>query len=119
MKKLTTEEIKVFADSLCFTEAEAKEVTDLFFKIKSVEPDSWKIVYALSDVDEYIWEWENHWHREANWNEYYGYEKENCFYCYGDTEAEAKEIFKGIESFKAYVSSFSYELSNGLIIVVG
>ena len=119
MKKLCTREVKLFAECLGFTEAEAKEVTDLFYKIKSAKPDCWQVGQELNTVDEYIDEWEGHWHRETNWKEYYEYEKEECMYCYGNTDAEAEAIFKNIESFKACVSSFSYELSNGLIIVVG
>jgi hypothetical protein len=119
MKKLNTEEIKQFADALCMTEQEAKEVTDLFYKLKMENPiNNWKVSMPLNDVDEYIREWENHWHRELNWNEYYDYEKENYMYCYADTDAEAEKIFESIETFKNCVSSHSYELSDGLIVIV-
>ena len=118
MKRLCTREIKHFADYLGFTESEATEVTDLFFEIKSVNPDSWKVCESLDDVDEYIKEWEGHWHREANWQEYYKDEKANWLYCYADTDEEAEEIFKTIDTFKSAVANHSYELSNGTIVVV-
>lgn len=120
MKILNTEEIKTMADALFMTEQEAKETADIFVKIYKEQGNKsgWKIGTSLKTVDDYIDEWENHWHRETNWKEYYEYEKEECMYCYGNTDAEAEEIFKNIESFKAYVSSFSYELSNGLIVIV-
>ena len=119
MKKLNTEEIKQFADALCFTEREAKEITDLFYKLKVENPiNNWKVALPLNDVDEYIREWENHWHRETNWEEYYKYEKENESYCYGDTDEEIEKIFKTEESFRECVSGRSYELSTGLIVIV-
>lgn len=119
MKKLNTEEIKQFADALCFTESEAKEITDLFYNLKMENPiNNWKVGMPLNDVDEYIREWENHWHREANWKEYYKYEKENESYYYGDTDGEIEKIFKSEESFRNCVSNRSYELSTGLIVIV-
>ena len=124
MKKLNAEEIKQFADALCFTEAEAKEVTDLFYKLKSANPDCWQIGQELSNVDEYIREWEDHWHREESWQEYYDYEKEHYLYCYADTDEEAEAIFKDLETFKSsvgnsmYLNCTSYELSNGIIVIV-
>lgn len=124
MKKLTTKEIKEFAECLFFTEAEAKEVTDLFYKIKSERPDNWRVGKALDTVDEYIDEWEDHWHREESWQEYYDYEKEQYMYCYADTDEEAEAIFKDLETFKKEVSASlyfngsSYELSNGVIVIV-
>ena len=116
MKKLNTEEIEHFAFVLGFTESEAKEITDLFYNLK-IE-NSWKVGMPLNDVDEYIREWENHWHREANWKEYYNYEKENCLYYYADTDEEAEAIFESMEKFKECVSNMAYELSSGLIAVV-
>lgn len=116
MKKLSPEEIKIFAGCLCFTENEAKEITDLFYNLKA--ENSWKIDMPLNDIDEYIREWENHWHREANWQEYYNYEKENCLYCYADTDEEAEAIFESLETFKERVLNLTYELSSGLIVVV-
>lgn len=119
MKKLSTEEIKQFAYALCFTESEAKEITDLFYNLKMENPiNNWKVGMPLNNVDDYISEWEGHWHREINWEEYYEYEKENNLYCYGETEDEAESIFSSLESFKKCVSNECYELTNGLIIVV-
>lgn len=119
MKKLNTEEIEHFAFVLGFTESEAKEITDLFYKLKAENPISnWKVGMPLNDVGEYIREWENHWHRETNWKEYYNYEKENFLYCYADTDEEAEAIFESMEKFKECVSNMAYELSSGLIAVV-
>ena len=119
MKKLNTKEIKHFADCLGFTEAEAKEVTDLFYNLKTENPvNNWRVGMPLNDVDDYIREWENHWHREESWQEYYDYEKENCLEDYADTDEEAEAIFETLETFKDCVSNHSYELSNGLIVIV-
>lgn len=114
MKKLNNEEIKIMADALGMSIQEAQETADIFVKLYKKQP----LNMPLDSVDDYIDEWESHWHREANWQEYYEYEKEECMYCYGNTDAEAEEIFRNIETFKNHVSGFSYELSNGLIIVV-
>lgn len=118
MKKLNTEEIKQFANALSFTESEAKDITDLFYKLKIENPiNHWKVLMPLNDVDEYIREWENHWHREMNWQEFYNYEKECNLYDYD----KAEEIFETIETFKDYVKTFdfAYELKcSDMIIVV-
>ena len=116
MKKLTAEEIKEFAEYLCFTDADAKEITDLFYRLKS--DGSWQIGTPLDTVEDYVWEWEGHWHRETNWQEYYEYEKEQYLYCYADTEEEAEEIFGSTETFKSKVAKHSYELTSGLIVIV-
>ena len=120
MKKLSNEEIKTMADALCMTEQEAKETADIFVKIYEEQGNKsgWKIHLPLNNVDDYISEWEGHWHREINWEEYYEYEKENNLYCYGETEDEAESIFSSLESFKKCVLNECYELTNGLIIVV-
>ena len=118
MKKLNTEEIKQFANALSFTESEAKDITDLFYKLKIENPiNHWKVLMPLNDVDEYIREWENHWHREMNWQEFYNYEKECCYYDYDEPET----IFTTIETFKEYVKmfDFAYELKcSDMIIIV-
>lgn len=119
MKRLNVEEIKQVADALCMTEQEAKEVTEIFADIYEKEQGGkhgWKIGKPLENADDYIDEWEGHWHRETNWQEFYEYEKENCYSDYNEAEA----IFETIETFKEYVElfEFAYELSNGLIIVV-
>ena len=119
MKKLNTEEIKQFADALCFTESEAKEITDLFYKLKVKNPiNNWKVAMPLNDVDEYIREWENHWHRETNWEEYYKYERENCLADYDFEIGSAERVFKNLDTFKEEVDYCSYELSTGLIVIV-
>ena len=75
----------------------------------------------LNDVDEYIREWENHWHRENNFTECFEYEKDNEFTEY-DYEV-AVEIFKDIEKFREWVmgdkeTQFVYQLPNNNMVVV-
>ena len=122
MKKLNTEEIRQFADILGFTESEAKDITDLFYNLKTENPKSyWRVSTSLNDVDEYIREWENHWHRETNFEECFKYEKEDEFYEY---EPEtAKQIFSNIEVFREYAmenkeTQFVYQLPNNDMVVV-
>ena len=119
MKILNTEEIKQVANALCMTEQDAKEVTDIFANIYQNEQDGkhgWKVGMPLESADDYIREWENHWHREANWQEYYNYEKENCWYDYDKPEI----ILKSVETLKDDVQNYiAYELSSGMIIIVG
>lgn len=119
MKRLNTEEIKQVADALLMTEQEAQQIADIFAEIYEKEQGGkhgWKIGMPLESADDYIREWENHWHREMNWQEYYNYEKDNYFYDY-DT---AEEIFKTAETFKDYIkqNNIAYELNSGMIIIV-
>lgn len=120
MKRLNTEEIKQVADALIMTEEMAKEVTDIFAYIYEKEQGGkygWKIGMPLESADDYIREWENHWHRENNWQEFYEYEKGCCLYDYN----EAEKIFKTAETFKEYarMCDYVYELKcNNMIIVV-
>lgn len=122
MKKLNTEEIKLFADALCFTESEAKGVTDPFYNLKMENPiNNWRVSKSLDNVDEYIDEWENHWHRETNIKECFDCEKDEYYDAY-DTEF-AKEIFTSIEAFKKYATEgktqFVYQLpDNDMVVVV-
>lgn len=121
MKKLNTEEIKQFADALCFTESEAKGVTDLFYNLKIQYPlGHLKITLPLNSVDEYIDEWEGHWHREINIKECFESEKDGYYYAY-DPEL-AKEIFSSVEAFKKYAmegkTQFVYQLPNSDMVVV-
>ena len=120
MKILNTEEIKIMSGCLCMTELEAEEVAEIFVKIYTEEQgnkEGWKIKSPLNNVDDYIDEWEGHWHRELNWEEFYKDEKDN-YYNYYD-EAEAEEIFKSLETFKTHKQNVVYELKhNGMIIVV-
>lgn len=121
MKRLNTEEIKQFANVLGFTESEAKDITDLFYNLKVENPiNHWRVLMPLNDVDEYIREWENHWHRENNFTECYEYEKENEF---DEYEYEtAKHIFSSEEAFKEYAmdkeTQFVYQLPNNDMVVV-
>ena len=121
MKKLTTEEIKQFADALGFSQSEAKDITDLFYKLKTANPiNHWRVMLPLDNVDEYIREWENHWHREANIEECFKCEKDEYFYEY-DPEL-VQEIFENIESFKEYSmegdTQFVYQLPNNKMVAV-
>lgn len=120
MKKLSKEEIIQFADVLLFTESEAKYITDLFYKLKTASSiNNWRVLLPLDNVDEYIKEWENHWHRENNLKECFEYEKNNNFYDYDN----ANIIFSSEESFKEYAMDkeiqFVYQLpNNGIVVVV-
>lgn len=120
MKKLNIEETKLMANALSMTEQEAHEVANVFADIFTNEQNGksgWKIHSLLESVNDYIREWEDHWHREANWQEYYLYEKENCYYDYDGPE----EIFKTLDTFKKYIQiyDYAYELKcNGMIIIV-
>lgn len=122
MKRLNVEEIKQFADALGFTESESKDITDLFYNLKKENPvNNWRVLMPLNDVDEYIREWENHWHRESNLKECFEYEKENEYSEY-DIEV-AMNIFEDIEVFKDYVmgdkkTQFVYQLPNNDMVIV-
>lgn len=121
MKKLNTEEIKQFAHALCFTESEAKNVTDLFYNLKAENPKAnWRVSNALDSVDEYIDEYEGHWHRETNIEECFELEKDGYYYAY-DPEL-AKEIFTSIEAFKKYAmegkTQFVYQLPDSDMVIV-
>ena len=122
MKKLNIEEIKQFARVLNFTESEAKDITDLFYNLKMENPvNHWRVLMSLNDVDEYIREWEDHWHRENNFRECFEYEKKCEF---GEYEYEtAKQIFASEEAFKEYVmgdkeTQFVYQLPNNEMVIV-
>lgn len=122
MKKLNTEEIKQFADALGFTQSEAKDITDLFYNIKKENPvNHWRVLMPLNNVDEYIREWENHWHRESNLTECFEYEKE---YAFDNYEYEtAKKIFANEETFKNYAmddkkTQFVFHQPNNDMVVV-
>lgn len=117
MKILNKAEIKEFADSLSMTEEQAQEVANIFVKIYTEEQKNkrgWKVQKPLESVNDYINEWEEFWHRESDWDEYYKYEKENCFYDYENSE----KVFESMETFKTEVAGHSYELKCGLIIIV-
>ena len=117
MKVLDKQEIKQMADALMMTEQDTQEVADIFVKILAEEQNGnygWKIHKPLNDVDDYIREWEDHWHREENWQEYYDYESNNFFYDY----EMAEKVFETLETFKDNVAESSYELGSGLIIIV-
>lgn len=122
MKKLNMEEVKQFAGALDFTESEAKDITDLFYNLKMKnQTNHWRVLMPLNDVDEYIREWENHWHRENNLKECFEYEKENEYFEY-DIEV-ATNIFEDIKLFKEYVmgdekTQFVYQLPNNDMVIV-
>lgn len=122
MKKLNAEEIKWFADALNFTESEAKDITNLFYSLKMENPiNYWRVLLPLNDVDEYIREWENHWHRETNFTECFKYEKENQFYEYD--RHIAQQIFVSEAAFKEFAmgdieTQFVYQLPNNNMVVV-
>lgn len=112
MRKLNAREIKEFADYLGFTESEAKDITDLFYNLKANN----RIRLPLDIVDEYILEWENHWHRENNFRDCFLYEKENEYYEYGEI---AELIFANEEAFREYsLNEFVFQLPNNDMVVV-
>jgi hypothetical protein len=121
MKKLNNMEIKQFADALFFSQSEAQDITDLFYNLKKANPiNHWRVMLPLNNVDEYIREWENHWHRESDIEECFKYEKDAYFYAY-DPEF-AQKIFENIESFKEYSmkgkTQFVYQLPNNKMVAV-
>ncbi len=121
MKKLNTDEIKQFANALSFTESEAKDITDLFYNLKMQDPIiNWRILSPLDNVDEYIKEWENHWHREINIEECFKYERDEQYYSYNPLVA--KEIFTSIEAFKKHAMhenmQYVYQLPHNDMVVV-
>ena len=122
MKKLNAEEIKKFAKYLSFTESEAKDIADLFYNLKMENPNNRRrVLMHLDNVNEYIKEWENHWHRETNFTECFRYEKE-CEFCEYEYEI-AKQIFASEEAFKQYAmgdkeTQFVYQLPNNDMVVV-
>lgn len=122
MKRLNTEEIRQFAGALGFTESEAKDITDLFYNFKMENPvNHWRVLMPLNDVDEYIREWENHWHRESNFKSCFEYERDCEFYEY-DREV-AEQIFVSEEAFMEYAmgnkeTQFVYQLPNNDMVVV-
>ena len=121
MKKLNNLEIKQFADALCFSQSEAQDITDLFYNLKKANPiNHWRVRLPLDNVDEYIREWENHWHREANIEECFKCEKNGEYYAY-DPEL-AQTIFESIETFKEFAmkgdTQFVYQLPNNKMVAV-
>ena len=122
MKRLNAEEVKQFADALIFTESQAKDIADLFYNLKVENPvNHWRVLLPLNDVDEYIREWENHWHRERNFKECFEWEKDNEYFEY-DVDV-ATEIFEDIEVFREYAmgdkeTQFVYQLPNNDMVVV-
>ena len=121
MKKLTTEEIKQFAEALCFSQSEAQDITDLFYNLKIQYPlGHLKIILPLNNVDEYIREWENHWHRESDIEECFKCEKDEYDYAY--KPELANEIFSSIEAFKEYAmkgdTQFVYQLPNNKMVAI-
>ena len=121
MKKLTTNEIKQFAEALSFSQSEAKDITNLFYNLKIQYPlGHLNIILPLNNVDEYIKEWENHWHRELSIEECFECEKDGYYYSYDPKLAQ--KIFKNIESFKEYAmkgdTQFVYQLPNNKMVAV-
>ena len=121
MEKLNTQEIQDFANCLGFTFSEARDITDLFYKLKKENPiNHWRVMLPLNNFDEYVREWENHWHRETDIEECFKSEKEGEYYSY-DPEL-AKEIFTNVEAFKKYAmegkTQFVYQLPNNKMVAV-
>lgn len=112
MKRLTDKEIKTFADELCFTKEQARDITDLFLELST----SWQVNSPLDSVGDYIVEWLNHWHRETNAEEFYTYEKEHCFFDYDN-----QRVFESIETFMDFAcieQQFAFKLKHSDMIIV-
>ena len=112
MKTLNNEEIKVFADTLAFTEEQARDITDLFMELSY----SWQVNSPLNCVEDYIYVWECRWHREENAKTFYEYEKENCFYDYDD-----ESVFESVETFIDFAcveQQFAFKLKHSDMIIV-
>lgn len=117
MKRLNSEEIKYFASMLDFTESEAKDITDLFYRLKMEnKTKNWRVCRSLDSVEEYIKEWEDHWHREVNFSEFFKYEKESMYYAYDE---DAEWIFASEDSFKEHkMNNSAFQLPNNEMVVV-
>ena len=102
MRRLNLEEIETLADALGMTLDEAWFVEDTFARIYETEQGckfGWKVKEPLNNVDDYIREWENHWHREYSWKDHYGYELD-CGCEVPDTVEEFISQVEGITSYK-------------------
>ena len=112
MKILNDKEILEFADTLDFTEEQARDITDLFMELSH----SWQVNNPLNCVEDYIREWEDHWHREENAKTFYEYEKEECFYDYDD-----ESIFESVETFMSFACverQFAFQLKCCDMVIV-
>lgn len=112
MKILNDKEILEFADTLAFTQEQAKEITDLFVELSY----SWQVQSELNCVEDYIKEWENHWHRETNAKEFYEYEKGNCLFDYAD-----QSVFESVETFMSFAcveQQFAFQLKCCDMVIV-
>lgn len=115
MKILNNEEIKALAYCLSMTQEQAQEVADLFVRLfnEQKKQRGWKIELSLDDCDDYIREWENHWHREFSWQE--AYEEEKLYI----DEYEDKSIFNSIDDFRYNCENIThYELPKSKMIAV-
>ena len=102
MRRLTQEEVKTFADYLCFTEQEAYEITELFFNEK--ERGNYRMKYTeLETLDDYIHEWECDWYRYSSWEQLVESENEQ-------NEGLTEEDLEKLKGFAVFF------LSTGMIV---
>jgi len=116
MKILNDKEIRQFADCLAFTEDQARDVTDIFVRVYTEEQQGlpgFKILSKLDTVDDYIYEYEGHWHREENIVAHYNYEKNNCMDCYDDPS-----VFESVEAFSECSKDTVYKLEHSDMVIV-
>lgn len=116
MKILGKDEVKVFADTLVFSEEEAQDIVDIFARIYTEEQGGlpgWKICCTLDSVDEYIREYEGHWHREPSIEEHLKEEKLNYYDAYED-----KSVFDSVEKFKEFTKNSVYKLAHSDMVIV-
>lgn len=116
MKRLNKKEVKQFAEYLVFTEQEAQDIVDIFAKIYKEEQQGhpgWKIFNRLESVDDYIMEYEGHWHREPSIEEHYKEEKENYYDDY-----ENKSVFDSVETFAQFAKGTYYKLAHSDMVIV-
>lgn len=116
MKILSKDEVKVFAETLVFTEEEAQDIVDIFARIYTEEQGGlpgWKICQTLDSVEEYIREYEGHWHREPSIEEHLREEKLNYYNDYED-----KSVFDSVEKFREFTKNLVYKLAHSDMVIV-
>lgn len=68
MRKLNTDEIKAMGELLNFTEADAKEIADIFYTQK--ESGNYRLDHTpLNSLEDYTREWEDCWFRYSSYEE--------------------------------------------------
>lgn len=116
MKILDKDEVRIFAETLIFTEEEAQDIVDIFVRIYNEEQGGFpgrKICRTLESVKDYIWEYEGHWHREPNIEEHLREEKLNYY-----NEYEDKSVFDSVEKFREFTKNTVYKLAHSDMVII-